>query len=212
MRKIAIVGLSKSTHDDAPWNDDSWEMWGLPWDRGYWVQYDRLFEMHDRRLFLDREIAKRVRLDDYLERLQMAWVPVYMQQTHPDIPQSIPYPLEELEESVWYNFPRRSWNERQADWYQSSAAYMLALAIHELDNKGITGLWGIDVTREDEFADEQPCLSYLIGYANGRGIDVILPEGPTELCKYHGKDIIFGERSATDASRFDYLQRYGYLT
>ena len=213
MRKIGIVGLSLSTHDQAPGlldllsggiGDPSWELWGLPFDRGFWLHYDRLFEMHDRPL-LEKPEAKRDK--DYWEKLQNHWNPIYMQQHWPDIPQSVAFPLEELLETVFYNFPRRNWIKNpQEDWYNSSIAYMIALAIHELDHEGVIGLWGIDVRREDEFQYEKPCLDYLIGYANGRGIDVDLPEGPTQLCIFEGEGIKLGDMMPS------YPRRYGYLT
>ena len=44
-RQIAVVGLSPSSHEDAPWGDDDWEIWGLPWD-SMWELIDVHFEMH----------------------------------------------------------------------------------------------------------------------------------------------------------------------
>ncbi|MCK5604711.1 hypothetical protein KAR91_22670, partial [Candidatus Pacearchaeota archaeon] len=61
---IAIVGLSPTTHDQTPMD---WEIWGLPWDEGYWVHYDRLFEMHELPLI---EKHPEVRPKDYIERLK----------------------------------------------------------------------------------------------------------------------------------------------
>jgi len=48
--KVAIIGLSATTHHLAPWSDPEWQKWGLPWD-GYHAQMDRLFEMHDMRFW-----------------------------------------------------------------------------------------------------------------------------------------------------------------
>ncbi len=202
MRKIAIIGLSMATHDQAPFEDPEWEIWGLPWDAGYWVHFDRMFEMHDRELWMDPR-AKRAREPGiYLEKLQDAWVPIYMHEAQEDIEYSVRYPFEAVEETVWYNFPRRDWQSAQRDWYSSSPAYMLALAIHELDHSGQIGIWGVDL-KDTQFGKELPCLNFLMGYALGRGIDVYLPEGPTELGKFDGEDFNLGDMIVS------YPERYG---
>ena len=30
--KVAVVGFSPSSYDAAPWDDPTWEKWGMPWD------------------------------------------------------------------------------------------------------------------------------------------------------------------------------------
>jgi hypothetical protein len=199
VKQIAIIGRSVSTVGDAPWNDESWEKWGLPWADGFWAKMDRFFEMHERGHLQTEEAA---RPSEYWERLQLDidWGPIYMQQAWADIPKSVVYPFEAVNADVFAGFPR-VWD--QDDWYNCSIAYMLALAIHEKADR--IGLWGIDCTREDEYAYENPNLAYLIGFAQGRGIEVILPQGPTNLLKYYGEDIPFGTTTLT------YPKRYGYV-
>ena len=201
MRNIAIIGRAASTHHKAPWDDSRWEKWGLPWDAGYWTQYDRFFEMHPRD---ELETKEADRPDDYWERLKefIDWGPIYMHQHWPDIPRSEAYPLDVVNADVFATFPRATWG--QVDWYNCSPAYMLALAIYERPAR--IGLWGIDVGQKGEYAYENPNLAYLIGLAVGKQIEVILPEGPTNLLKYHGVNIPFGVKKLT------YPHRYGYLT
>lgn len=192
--KVAIVGLSPSTNYLAPFGTD-WEMWGLPWDVENWPRYDRYFEMHDRGLL---EQPEALRSQEYWERIKTL-SPVYMQKHFDDIPGSIEFPLNELKETVFKGFPR--WD--QDDWYNSSPAYQIALAIHEGAEE--IGLWGIDVLEASEFAHENPCLSYLLGYAVAKGTKVTLPEGPTDLLKFRGTGIKLGTMSPV------YVNRYGYV-
>lgn len=166
----------------------------MPWDAEY-GRMDRWFEMHDRTL-LEQPEARRP--DDYWERLTFLR-PVYMQQHYGDIPGSTPYPLEELQQTVFRGFPR--WD--QEDWYNSSPAYMLALAIY-LGAEEI-GLWGIDVLDDSEFNLESNCLDFLIGYALALGIKITFPEGPTALCKFRGEGIKLGTMEPV------YKKRYGYV-
>lgn len=169
--KVAIVGLSPSTHKDASWSDPDWELWGLPWDAEGYPRFNRLFEMHVR-----NEFEKRI------DRLKESRVPIYMQQHFKDIPNSIKYPFDAVGDDVFKHFPRRPFG--QEDWYNSSIAYMLALAIHEKAEE--IGLWAVDVRGSGEYENQVSCLEFLIGFALGRGIKVFLPRGPTVLNSYRG--------------------------
>ena len=194
--KVAIVGLSPSTRHLVP--SDS-EIWALPWDLEYACRASRLFEMHDRGLL---EKPESLRSPDYFERLAEFPQPIYTQEHWDDVPSSVAYPLDEVRQTVFCGFPRARWDS-QSDWYNSSPAYMIALAIHE-GYKEI-GLYGIDVRDDSEFAYESPCLEYLIGLAVGKGIKVTLPEGPTHLNKFRGEGIKLGTMQPI------YVNRYGYV-
>lgn len=163
---IAIVGLSSTTHDLAPFGTD-WEMWGLPWDDGYWYQYDRLFEMHDLRLLKEFPEARPV---NYIERLKEIDVPLYMQESY--FPNVIRYPIEDVDPYI-----------------NSSIGYMLAMAIMCQPNR--IGIWGVDMASDDEYGYQKPNAEYLIGMARGKGIEVIIPD-ESPLCKFYGKGIRFG--------------------
>ena len=76
--KVAIVGLGP-TYSQAPFYDSDWELWGLPWHDGYWIHYDRLFEMHDLALLTS---PYSTRPKNYLERLRSIDVPLYMQEEY----------------------------------------------------------------------------------------------------------------------------------
>lgn len=193
--KVAVVGLSPSTRHLVP---KDWDIWALPWDNEYGAIASRLFEMHDRGLL---EKPEALRKESYFDDLAEMPQPIYMQKHWDDIPSSIPYPLGEVA-SIFKGFPRGRW-DTQKDWYNSSPAYMIALAIHE----GATtiGLYGIDILDDSEYTLERPCLEYLIGLAVGRGIEVIVPEGPSALGKFRGTGIKLGTMEPV------YKARYGYL-
>ena len=90
-----------------------------------------------------------------------------MQEAYDEIPNSTEYPLGAVSELV-------------GDYYNSSIAYMLGLAIYEGYDK--IALWGVDLIGQggwghaDEYMDERPNVEYLLGFARGKGIDVWLPE------------------------------------
>lgn len=182
--KVAVVGLSPSSHDKAPWGNPEWEIWGLPWD-ARWGECHRLFEMHDIRLI--REVP--CRRPGYEDRLKDVWVPLYMQDAYAWLP-CRRYPFEQVAADIG----RAYWN--------SSIGYMLAMAITERPNE--IGIWGVDSLDHEEYAYQRPNIEWLIGVAEGRGIKVTIPD-ESPLCKFHGKGIKFGSQLQT------YVERYGNL-
>ena len=166
-----IVGLGPS-HDLVPWREE--ETWGLPWD-AWSPRYDLLFEMHDRSLFESKG-------KQYMDRLRDSDVPVIMQERHDDIPNSVAYPLDAVSSIV-------------GDYYGSSVAYMVALAITRKENRIV--LYGVDLS--DDYDHQRPNLEYLIGFARGRGIEVEVPEGSLLLKRrktdeYQDMGVIYPER------------------
>jgi hypothetical protein len=181
--KVAIIGLSPATHDLAPWDDPEWEKWGLPWDEGYWYQMDRHFEMHDMRLLESEHSARPA---DYLERLKECEC-LYMQEAY--FPGATRYPFEEVSKTA-------------GEYWNSSIAYALALAIHEGADE--IGIYGVDMKGDDEYGYQKPNMEYLIGLAIGKGIKVHVPDA-SPLLKFNGSGVRFFNHTPT------YVNRYGWL-
>ena len=157
--KVAILGLSPSTHDLVP---KGWEVWGLPWDEAAWPYMARCFEMHDMRL-LESEHCRRK--PGYFERLKEL-PSLYMQEAYwPGVKR---YPFEAVAESV-------------GAYWNSSIAYAMALAIHEGASE--IGVFGVDMKGDDEFGYQKPNMEYLVGVARGKGIKVSIPDA-SPLCKF----------------------------
>ena len=197
MRQVAIVGLAPSTHDDAPFDDPRWEVWGLPWDEDRWPYFDRYFEIHPLDLLRKPEARRR---SGYEDRLKTLSAPLYMQTTYNDIPNAVRYPIERVVECL------------ALDYFNSSISYLMALAITEGANR--IGIWGVDMddvkstpgdpSHMSEFAYQRPNMEYLIGFARGKGIEVYIPP-ESSLVKFHGEGIPLGVMYPS------YPRRYGYL-
>lgn len=179
--KVAIVGLSPSTHDLAPFGSPEWEVWGLPWD-GYWAQMDRHFEMHDMRLLTGPHSRRK---PDYFDKLRQCKT-LYMQQAWEN---AQAYPFDQVAKTTGYY-----WN--------SSIAYAMALAIHEQAEE--IAVFGVDMTGNDEYGYQKPNMEYLIGLARGKGIKVHVPD-ESPLCKFQAHGIRFYDHTPT------YQDRYGWL-
>ena len=144
--KVAIVGMSPSA-TSAPWEDASWEKWGMPWS-GDWAQMDRLFEIHG-------EWEEFNPSPDYRERLESCGASLYMQGN--PLPGATKYPLAEVA-------------SLEGDYFESSVAFMMALAIYEGAEE--ISLHGVDMKSDEEYGYQKPNMEYMIGFARGRGIKV----------------------------------------
>lgn len=183
MKPVCIVGLG-NTQSLVPWDNKDLEFWGLPWCN-YSARYNRLFEMHNLQL-VTQEAARRGG-PKYIDRINETGVPVYMQTEHDAIPTSREYPLEDVIKAIGL------------DYFGSSPAYMLAMAIQE--ERPEIHLYGIDLTK-DIYDHQRPNLEFLIGLAVGRRIPVRLPEGSRLLTLKRADRI--GDVAVI------YPKRYGY--
>lgn len=123
-------------------------------------RFDRMFEIHRRARFEERMP------EGYVPMLAAMGCPVVMLEKHPDIPNSVAFPLEECKAKL-------------GDYFASSVAYMIAMAI--LEGATEIQIYGIDMLTESEYAVQRPNVEYLLGMARGLGIVVKVAEGSTLL-------------------------------
>lgn len=168
-----IIGFCQTSRDMATYGADKTVV-GL--NRGYifMPRADIWFDMHSQTI---RNWAHR-RPAGHMKFLHDFPGPVFLHEVDPDIPNSVRYPLEEVQEDIGRHLFRIAEDGSRKDmlatpYYDSSIAYELALAIH-LKAKEIT-LVGVDLNTQGEYVWQRSGVSYLLGVAQGRGIDVILP-------------------------------------
>lgn len=160
MKSVAIVGFASSSRALANDLPDDVEIWGENqlFRPGFLKRANRWFELHTRTLY-ETPLDLR-RPANYAKWLSDFPGPVYLTEARPDIPNSVRYPIEAVAADV-------------GNYFTSTIAYMLGLAIHE---KFTTiHLYGVDMAEKAEYAQQRACCEYLIGVARGRGIEVILP-------------------------------------
>lgn len=158
--KVAIIGFANSTRGMAPYDDPEYEIWGLNQIYRWIPREDRHFEIHAN--FLDA-VAEGT---DHMEWLKKCPIPVYMTQHHAEIQNSVAYPVEKLAAEY-------------GDYFTSTIAYEIALAIHE----GFTtiALYGIDLIVGEEYDYQKACAEYYLGIAMGKGCTVIIPQASALL-------------------------------
>lgn len=197
-KKIAIVAKAPSTRDLAPYDDPSWEIWGLgdqamPTYPNQIKKWDRWFEIHD----LDSGF-KRWR-SDYVEWLkQDHGKPLYINAPNAEVPSAVVYPKREVFE--WFDKLMQNQEGQPVHYFTNSVSWMLALAIHE----GATeiALFGVDMAQhgtglKSEYAHQRPSVELWLGIAAGKGIKVTIPK-ESDLCK---TPFLYGYDSETNSQK-----------
>ena len=190
-RCILIVGGSPGTRDAAPVGDPVMEVWGLnDTAKEYLPRQSVHFDLHARSWWenpLNRG-------DDYVDWLKRFTGPIYSWQQQPDIPTMVAYPRAEMEAK----FPRK--------YFTSSAAWMLALAISQLEPGDTLLLYGCDMGQSSqwEYIRQRTGIEYYLGVAEGRGINVVLPpECPLLHGDMYGVDDLAAPFKALSRSRLE---------
>lgn len=158
--KVAILGTVPHKLM-APFNDLSFDIWAIahaclgdPLPR-----VDRIFEIH-------KEDEWRKWLSDG------AWqrhpnVPVYMQKVFPDVPNSLPFPYDDLVAKF------KIFDDRAEVNFTNSISEMIAMAIDE-GYKEIH-VYGVNMSHHTEYGTQKPSCEYYLGLAKGMGIKIYVP-------------------------------------
>lgn len=174
---VAIVGCADSKNKTPFHLADQYEFWGvnnlhLTIPRAPW---SRWFETHQITMLPNGQYLRRGKPDFrgqpvnlYLQSLQNLGIPIYMQQPLHLVPNAVRYPLEE----ILAKYPRK--------YFTNTISYMIALAL-EHGFKRI-GLYGVDMAvssqlrQQNEYGHQRPSCEYFIGIAEGRGVQVDIPD------------------------------------
>lgn len=152
---VAIIGFTDHRVQAFQLDRSRFELWGL----------NEMHRYHDVKLF-DRwfEIHPRAALEpdpEHLKALAGFDIPVYMQQHHDDIPPSVPFPHEAIEQAL------------DSTYFTSTPAWEIAMAI--MMGAEEIHLYGVDMAMETEYAEQRNCCEFWLGVAKGRGIKLYLP-------------------------------------
>ncbi len=182
-RKIAIIGTADSSRKLAPYDNESWEIWTLSniIMRDEIPRWTRHFELHPLSQF-EKDPAARVYID-WMHRHEGN--PIYLQspEKYPGIKAGVQFPYQPLV-------------DRHGPYFTSTIAWMIALAIHEEVDE--IGLWGVDLMLPEEYQHQRPCVEYLLGYADAKGIKKTIPQ-QSSLMKPQQLYGVEGQHSARPA-------------
>lgn len=136
-RKFAICGFAASSRMLAPFDDPEWEIWGLNQLYRHIPRETRHFDIHANW----RE--DNVPGTDHPQWLAECGIPVYMSTHEPSIPTSVNYPLKAVMERVV-----------GADYFTSTVAFMVALAIYEIDLQVDADVAKLEASANAVYADD----------------------------------------------------------
>lgn len=188
---VAIVGFAGSTRHLIPHDDTDTEIWGL--NDAYRVEnfmrrWDRWFQLHTLDYLATQDGTPRD-----VEHIQ--WLkqkhdfPIYMQKHFSEVPSSVKFPLRDVLKLIGRRY------------MTSSFAFMFGLAW--LEGFERIELYGFDMKTFTEYADQRPNTEYLIGKAEGAGVDVFIPP-QSSLCK--GKMYAYDEMDLSLRQEIEYRQ------
>lgn len=156
--KIALVGSAPTSNRLAPFHDPRWQIWACsPDNREQLPRIDLWFELHGD-LGWHEYISW---APDYCQWLQGQTFPVFAQdQTY--IPRAMTFPMDALIAKYGrYHFT-------------SSFSWMIAYAFEQ----GATeiGLFGVDMTADQEYARQRPGFQHFMTLAAQKGIRILAPD------------------------------------
>ena len=165
VKKVAIVGTAM-TFKNAPYGDPSWELWGLNDHWNNMPRATRWFEANYEAACVapvsHKPSIKRI---DWLRK---APIPVYMEQHYDDVPMSVRYPFEEINDWISEIDPSGR------DYFTNSVSFMIALAIYE--GFDVIHLYGVDMAVGSEYEQQRPSCEFWLGVAKGLGIKLYIPD------------------------------------
>jgi hypothetical protein len=156
-KQVCILGTAE-TMAEAPFDSEGWEIWAVSTVLGHagLKRIDRLIEIHEPSEWKPRA-----------EQINAAKVPVWMWKHYEEIPLSEPFPLDDVDAL----FKRR--------YYTNSISMLIAEAIREKASD--IGLFGVHMATTNEYAEQRPSVEYFLGFAEGRGINLWIPDGSDML-------------------------------
>lgn len=168
-KTVAIVGSDWMTGPWAPWGET--EVWGMNMLHGVpWYKVEdtaRWYQIHPKSYFIT-----------FNKGTHWKWLkedhgfPIYMQQILDDVPNSMQYPLHEIQNKLLGNLCRGEKKVKKL--FSSTMCYQIAQALYE-DYKLIE-IYGINLAEKGEYAHQREAMAYWIGKADGMGVEIWLPE------------------------------------
>jgi hypothetical protein len=159
--KVAIVGAAPATRAQVPWDDESWEIWGLSDQYPWMKRWDRWFELHNLQRYREKDPS-------YVEWLGKQTKPLCVQEVTDELPNATRFPIEDF-------------TKRFGSYVTNSISYMIGFAL--MQGAKQIALYGVEMAYGSEYAYQRPNVELFIGLARGAGVNVWVPdESPLMKC------------------------------
>lgn len=164
---IAIVGSHPETRERFDWNRTDCDVWVFneALSQAWAKRADAVFQIHAPVIF--RNPGNRNDKGHYAWLQSEDRPTIYMQEKYEDVPKSEKYPLDELCAELLSHLKV---NGKPAKYFTSSVAFAIALGIYH-GYKRIE-IYGVEMETDTEYRFQRDGVTFWVGYAAGRGIDV----------------------------------------
>jgi len=166
IKQVAIVGTAM-TFKEAPYDDPSWEIWGVNDHWNLVPRATRWFESQD------EEHCSKTACGHDKTRVRMDWIkkspiPVYMNLHYDSAPMSVRFPLKQIKK--WMS----DMDAQGDNYFTNTVTYMIALACYEGFDR--IHLYGVDMAVGSEYEKQRPSCEFWLGIAKGLGIELYIPD------------------------------------
>jgi len=165
--KLAIVGCAPMTRDDIDYNDMDFDIWVFneSAQKDWCKRADAVFQIHQDSIW--KNPMNRGDIDHGKWLMSGDTPTIYMLDKSPEVPKSVKFPTDEIVEKLLPGLTVLSERGRK-DFFTSSIAYSFALGIY-LGYKEIH-TYGIELSDQIEYREQQPCAMFWIGIGVGLGV------------------------------------------
>lgn len=179
---VVIMGSHSRTRNEFDFNRTDCDVWVFneAISNKSFARADAVFQMHEEAIW--RNPANRNDPKHFEWLVSQNEIDVYMQETYPDVPRSVRYPIEEITARYQLNY------------FTSSVSYAIALACY-LNYKRIE-IYGVEMETNTEYQYQRDGVTLWMGVAVGQGIEVDAHMGILDapLYGYQGEVVIHYER------------------
>ena len=199
LKRCAIIGTAPSWKE-CPYDDLGLEKWtlndgylvGVPFVPGSICRHYDLHPVHQMWFRNPQQpldprtvpMGVYVRPAGHLDWLRQRQHPVFLLERRPEAPNATPFPWQGVLDHFADIWPLRKTRAGQIvkgpDYEVSTPTWMLMHAIMEGYRE--IHVYGIHLATEWEYVQQRPNFEFLLGYARGKGITIVLPQC-TPICR-----------------------------
>lgn len=167
-KKIAIIGTAPQWQL-APFDDQSWDIWGIYGVACAGRRLTRLYELHEKSIIID--MAAKMYPDGKYFNVANALGKNYITRD----------PYDQCPNAVRFDFEAKI--KKYGPYFASSASWLIADAIDQGADE--IGIWGVNMSSDGEYVHQKPSCSFLLGYARALGIKITIPPTSELLALTH---------------------------
>lgn len=167
-KKIAIIGTAPQWQL-APFEDQSWDIWGIYGVACCGRRLTRLYELHEKSVIIDMA-EKMYPNGEYFKVANDLGKNYITRDAYDQCP-----------DAVRFDFEAKI--KKFGPYFASSASWLIADAIDQGADE--IGIWGVNMSSDGEYVHQKPSCSFLLGYARALGIKITIPPTSELLALTH---------------------------